>query len=117
MSVQVRADLPSAQRTKTFAHDLLAHIALDHEHRAELSRERAEVEAESVAYLLCSELGLDSAAYTLGYVAHWSNGDQALVLATADRARSTSALLLDELAPIEEREVSDVEEEGLAQTA
>lgn len=70
-----------------------------------------------MAYLVCSELGLDSGEYTYGYVTHWAGGDQTLVLATAERVRTTSVALLDEQAPIEEREVGNAEEEGLAQTA
>lgn len=52
-----------------------AHIALGHvEDLAEYveHRGRYEVEAESVAYVLAGMLGIDSAAYSVGYVAGWA---------------------------------------------
>jgi hypothetical protein len=85
--VWVRPDLPPAQRTKTLAHEL-AHVRL---HRpdtrpANLTQAIGEVEAESVAFLVTRELGLDSSAYSIPYVTGWAQGDTALVLATADRS-------------------------------
>jgi DNA primase len=44
-----------------------------------------EVEAESVAYMVCAGVGIDSAGYSLGYVASWSGGDLTKVAATANR--------------------------------
>jgi DNA primase len=38
-----------------------------------------------VAYMVCAGLGIDSAGYSLGYVASWSGGDLAKVAATANR--------------------------------
>jgi hypothetical protein len=104
-TVTIRPDLEPAQRTKTLAHEL-AHVHLhdptsDAAHRS--TRPRMEVEAESVAYLVCAHTGIDTARYTIPYVAHWSNGDIELVQATAERVidtahRITDALELD-LAP------------------
>jgi len=70
--IRVREDLPPAHKLKTLAHEL-AHAVL---HRPDFqgSRALAELEAESVAYLVCQELGVDSSDYSLGYVATWSGG-------------------------------------------
>jgi len=57
----------SAQRVKSLAHEL-AH-ALLHEHATD--RSRAELEAESAAYVICQLLGIDSGQYSFGYVASW----------------------------------------------
>jgi hypothetical protein len=65
----------------TLAHEV-AH-ALMHE-GFEGSRDQAELEAESVAYIVCAELGIDSAEYTFGYVASWGGGEGA-----ADRVRQS----------------------------
>jgi hypothetical protein len=40
-----------------------------------LSREEQELVAESVAYVVCGEYGLDSSDYSLGYLASWK-GDE-----------------------------------------
>jgi hypothetical protein len=98
-TVTVRPDLEPAQRTKTLAHEL-AHVHLhdpagDSEHRS--SRPRMEVEAESVAYLVCAHTGIDTAQYTIPYVAHWSSGDIELVQATAERVIDTARRITDTL--------------------
>ncbi len=73
-TVQVRADMDDAARVKTLAHEL-AHIELGHEDRrpAGLHRGIGEVEAESVALMVCASFGLDSTDYTIPYVAGWSS--------------------------------------------
>jgi hypothetical protein len=45
-----------------------------------------ELEAESVAYVGCRQLGIDSSAYSFGYVATWTGGG-----AEAQRASTKSA--------------------------
>lgn len=58
-------------------------------------RGQAEIEAESVAYIICQTAGLTTAAYSFGYVAHWSGGDPANVEATAERVVTTARTILD----------------------
>ncbi|HEY6538737.1 MAG TPA: ImmA/IrrE family metallo-endopeptidase, partial [Candidatus Dormibacteraeota bacterium] len=70
--IRVRDDLPLAHKVKTLAHEL-GHAVL-HGPDFQGSRALAELEAESVAYLVCQELGIDSSDYSLGYVAGWSGG-------------------------------------------
>ncbi len=85
-NVVVRASLPDAQRFKTAVREL-AHIRL-HEPDSDgrpSCRGIVEVEAESVAYMVCAGLGIDSAGYSLGYVASWNGGDLTKVAATANR--------------------------------
>ena len=97
--VTVRPDLEPAQRTKTLAHEL-AHVHLHDPDRARelrMSRERMEVEAESVAYLVCAHIGIDSATYTVPYVAHWSAGNVELVQQTAERVIDTARRITDGL--------------------
>lgn len=104
--VTVRPDLEPAQRTKTLAHEL-AHVHLhdpDGARDLSMSRERMEVEAESVAYLVCAHIGIDSATYTVPYVAHWSAGNVELVQQTAERVIDTARTITDgldqELSPV-----------------
>jgi antirestriction protein ArdC len=78
--VRVRNDVDPAQAVKTLAHEF-GHIRADHEHRftdyasSAACRGRAEVEAESIAYLITARAGLDSAAYSVPYLASWSGGE------------------------------------------
>lgn len=77
--VRVRDDVEPAQATKTLAHEL-GHIRADHEHRfsdyarSAHCRGRAEVEAESIAYLVAARAGLDTTDYSLPYIATWAEG-------------------------------------------
>lgn len=88
-TVRVRPDLDPAQAVKTLIHEL-AHVLLGHEDR-DISRNRAEVEAESVACVVASIAGLDSLAYSVPYVAGWAGSTDEVeesakvVLKTADK--------------------------------
>jgi DNA primase catalytic core len=84
--VAVKEGLSGAQRFKTGVHEL-AHIRL-HQPDSDGSpdcRGIIEVEAESVAYMVCASVGIDSTDYSLPYVASWSGGDIEKVTATANR--------------------------------
>ncbi|MBW3643399.1 MAG: ImmA/IrrE family metallo-endopeptidase [Actinobacteria bacterium] len=98
-TVRVRADVGPAQAAKTLAHEL-AHVLL-HDGTEYLlgCRGRAEVEAESVAYLVCSTAGLTTDGYSFPYVTHWSAGDAEVVRATAERALGCARRILDGLEP------------------
>lgn len=92
--VTVRADLPDAQAVKTLAHEL-GHVLLHGpDAPAPMTRGRAEVEAESVAYLVTTAHGLDPADYTVPYVTGWADGQVGLVLDTAERVLSTAGSIL-----------------------
>ena len=96
--VIVRASLPGAQRFKTAVHEL-AHVRL-HEPTSQerpTCRGIVEVEAESVAYMVCAALEIDSAGYSLPYVASWSGGDLAKVTATANRVIGCARTVIDQL--------------------
>jgi hypothetical protein len=73
---------------------------------AEVTPAIAEVEAESVAYLVTSELGLDSSAYTIPYVTGWSNGDADTVLGTAHRTVGIAREIAEEISTYLGRDLS-----------
>ena len=76
--VVVESRLSPAQAAKTLIHEA-AHITLGHldaPHSDYLAhRGVMECEAESVAYVLAGLLGLDTSAYSIGYIAAWSEND------------------------------------------
>jgi hypothetical protein len=90
-TVTVRDDLAPAQALKTEIHEL-GHVLM---HDAEIrepgmARERMEVEAESVAYVVCDILGVDAGAYSIPYVASWAGADVDRVQATAQKVLTTA---------------------------
>jgi hypothetical protein len=81
--IGVRPDVSGAQTVKTLIHEV-GHALLDAEGPV-ASREVAEVEVESVAYIVCDALGLDSGDYSFPYVTRWAEGSSDLVKETAER--------------------------------
>lgn len=107
--VRVRDDVDPAQAAKTLAHEL-GHIRADHEHRFPdyaVSRDcpgQAEVEAESIAYLITAEAGLDSGAYSVPYLAGWDRGDAELLRASMSTVLSVArSVTLTQQAPADYR--------------
>jgi DNA primase len=81
--IGVRPDVSGAQAVKTLIHEV-GH-ALLHAEGPVASREVAEVEVESVAYIVCDALGLDSSDYSFPYVTRWAEGSSDLIKETAER--------------------------------
>ena len=81
--IVLRSGMSQMQTIKTLIHEL-AHARL-HDRRAipkgeQKDRRQKEVEAESVAYVVCQHLGLDTGEYSFGYVAGWSKGKELMEL-------------------------------------
>lgn len=109
--VSVRIDMDDAARVKTLAHEL-GHVMLhspdasgatdDAAFDAVMHRGIAEVEAESVALMIGAAHGLDTSSYTVPYVSSWASSVPGadpveVVQATAERVRTTSLRVLDQL--------------------
>ncbi len=101
--IVIRPGMSQTQTLKTMVHET-AHAklhALPVENGAvigqqEKDRRTREVEAESVAYVVCQHFGVDTSEYTFGYVAGWSRGKELPELkASLDCIRATAAELID----------------------
>ena len=82
---------------KTALHEA-AHVILHaEEDHAEYVEHRGikETEAESVAYIVAGILGLDTSAYSVGYVAGWSKCEAETIKATAANVLRTAHALAD----------------------
>jgi antirestriction protein ArdC len=75
-TITVREGLAPAQQTKTLTHEI-AHAML-HGLDFEAPRAQKELEAESVAYIVCALLDLDTAEYSWGYLASWGADPEAI---------------------------------------
>lgn len=115
--IVIRPGMSQAQTLKTMIHEV-AHAKLHAEpieaalfpDEQKKDRHTREVEAESVAYVVCQHFGVDTSDYTFGYVAGWSKGKELAELkASLDTIRAAAAELIDgiegkgrELAPPEQ---------------
>jgi hypothetical protein len=98
-TVRVRDDVEPAQAVRTLAHEL-AHVLLhDDTTLVAACRDRVEVEAESVAFLVTTTAGIDAGGYSFAYVAAWSTGRPELVAETADRVVTTARRIIAGLQP------------------
>jgi antirestriction protein ArdC len=95
--VTIADRLEPAAAVKTLAHEL-AHVILHAGVDYLAERGRFEVEAESVAYLVCRELGLSTDSYSFPYTATWA-GSVKVVTETAETALRTAGETLAALVP------------------
>jgi antirestriction protein ArdC len=100
--IRIRDDVEPAQASKTLAHEL-GHVRAEHDtrfadqyRRSVACRGVAEVEAESIAFLVAASAGLDSSNYTVPYVAGWAGGDVDLLKGTATRVLAVSRAIVDD---------------------
>ncbi|WP_421740811.1 ArdC-like ssDNA-binding domain-containing protein [Cellulomonas sp.] len=98
--VRVRDDADPAQAVKTLAHEL-AHIRADHASRfpayaAERAcRGQAEIEAESIAYIVMAHAGLAADPYSVPYLAGWADGDVERIRGCLSRVVTTARHMID----------------------
>jgi hypothetical protein len=93
--IGVRPDVGPAQAVKTLIHEL-GH-ALLHSEELPKSKEVAEVEVESVAFIVCDAIGLDSSEYSFPYVTRWAEGSTDVVKETAERTIGCAKRILEAL--------------------
>jgi antirestriction protein ArdC len=89
---------PTGQRAKTLVHEL-AHAALHFgksDKSAVLTRNMAELEAESIAYVVCRHFGLDTEVRSSAYIALWQ-GDGKGLRASMERIASTARAIIDDV--------------------
>ena len=94
-SVEIDNSHPTGQQAKTLAHEL-AHEAMHWEDRGPLTRSIAELEAESVAYVVCLHFGLDVEVRASRYIALW-DGDSKALRASLERIATTARSIIDDL--------------------
>lgn len=73
-------EMNKSQIIKTFLHET-AHSELHHNNNSQqeqLTKSTAELQAESVAYVVASYYGIDTADYSFDYLAGWSNDKETL---------------------------------------
>ena len=100
----VQPDMSQIQTIKTMIHEV-SHAKLHAPEKTEelpqhKQRFVREMEAESVAYVVCRHFGIDTSDYSFGYVAGWSRGRELSQLRESlDLIRNTAAELIDGISP------------------
>lgn len=95
--IVIKSGMSELQTVKTAIHET-AHSIL-HKDKAHVKDSATmEVEAESVAYILCQHLGLDTSDYSFGYLAGWSSDKELPELKSSlQTIQQTSHKLIDDI--------------------
>ena len=99
-TIRINPGMSEVQTVKTSIHEL-AHAKLHNKSEgdeaiSEKDRHTKEVEAESVAYVVCQHFGIDTSDYSFAYVAGWSKGREMDELkASLDTISNTAKEIID----------------------
>lgn len=114
--IVIKPNMSQVQTIKTLVHEI-THAKL---HKPEdlltiatpAEKRRKEVEAESVAYVVCQHFGIDTSDYSLAYVAGWSKGKELGELkASLNVIHSTAGEIIDAIAPPPPKLVQEQEQD------
>lgn len=100
--IVIKKGLSESQTLKTAIHETVHAKLHDKEIMESLGVEKdrltKEVEAESVAYCVCSSFGLDTSDYSFPYIAGWSSSREMKEMKTSmDVIRKTAGEMIDQL--------------------
>ena len=100
--IAIQKGMSNAQTMKTAVHETAHAILHDRDIMEEngLTKDRMtkEVEAESVAYVVCNRFGLDTSDYSFSYIAGWSTDKEMSELRNSmDTIRYTSSQLISDM--------------------
>ena len=88
-SISLKPDMPALQELKTLVHEL-GHALL---HDQAVDRIKAELEAETTAFLTLHQLGLDTSSYSFSYLANWTDSRENLIAAGGNASKAATTLL------------------------
>ena len=73
--IVINDNMSDTQTFKTLIHEI-AHSKIHAKDLDKYNAHEREVQAESVAYVVCSAYGIDTSEYSFGYIAGWSSGKE-----------------------------------------
>lgn len=99
--IRIREKLSDLQEISTVAHECAHALAHGHERKdlqgleARQRRGMKEVEAESIACIVCAYLGLDTENFNFSYIASWAEGDIAKFRKNLNLVSSCAGTLIE----------------------
>ena len=100
-SITIKEGMSESQTIKTMVHEI-SHAKL---HNPDMMKENEgkskgtiEMEAESIAYIVCQHFGIDTSDYSFGYIAGWSEGKETAELKESmNTIRETSSEMINRI--------------------
>lgn len=109
-NICIRADLEYLQKIKTILHEYAHAIDFKLHPEPDVSRNRRELIAESVAFVVSLRLGLDTSSYSMGYIKSWLKDTEELKI-IADTVQKVSAYIINNLAGSSDSAFSNLKED------
>ena len=100
--IAIKEDMSNVQTMKTGVHEVSHALLHDREvmdaEGVLKDQTTKEVEAESIAYIVCNHFGLDTSEYSFTYIASWCESrDMKALKASMDTIRKTSAEVIENI--------------------
>ena len=109
--ISIRGDLEYLQRIKTLLHEYAHALDFDMHPEEDVPRNRRELIAESVAFVVALRLGLDVSSYSISYIKSWLKDNDELKI-IADSVQKISMKIINNLAESEDSAFSYLKEEN-----
>lgn len=106
----VRSDVEYLQKIKTLLHEYAHAIDFKLHPEPDVSRNRRELIAESVAFVVSMRLGLDTSSYSMSYIKSWLKDKDELKI-IADTVQKVSAQIINNLAESSDSAFSNLKED------
>lgn len=94
--IQLLNGMTEAETFQVLAHELAHEVLHKGARRAETNKITREAEAEAVAFVVCSAIGLDTNTASSDYIQLW-NGDAAILRQSLEHIQRVSKMILEEL--------------------
>ena len=92
--IVVKTGMAQEQTVKTLIHEIAHSILHCKDAFPDTPKDVKEIQAESVAYMVCRELGIDSSGYSFEYVATWANQDMKTLTEQMEVVRKTADAII-----------------------
>ena len=95
-TINIKKNMSESQTIKTLVHEI-AHSRLHSDINDKITQQQKEIEAESVAFVVCEHLGFDTSDYSFPYLAAWSAEKELKVLenSLSNIQREANALITE----------------------
>ena len=109
--IRVRSDMDYVQKIKTIIHEYAHCIDFSLHPDKEISRNKRELVAESVAFVVSLRLGIDTSSYSIGYLKTWLK-DRGELKEIANSVQEIASAIINELAGSSDSAFSGLQEEA-----
>lgn len=105
--IVINEELENLQIVKTLAHEYV-HSILHNDKNMKKTQNQREIEAESLAFVLCNHFGIDTSDYSFTYIATYAQNDQDFLKQTLIEIKTISSELIDKIEPVFEKKRDEI---------